>query len=413
MNKLNIKLSIVTVTLLAALTAGAWDLKLDKEGKNTVALHGFLSQGFLATTDYDYLGKTTEGSFQFTEVGVNASYSPFNRTRITAQGFAFDAGQVGNLEPFLDYASIEYTFNDKLGVRAGRVRRPGGLYNHIQDVDLARTSVLLPQGIYDARWRDFSTSIDGGVAFGNISLGKAGSLSYEVFCGLVNLSEEGGVARWILDGQTGVTLDGFTQPLEVGGQIWWNTPVNGLRVGAMAANMFDFGFDLISPVSPMGPFGPVAAYVNSTGDVLFQQYSIEYLWKSWTFQAEYFTYKFDGQQTTRVLSGTTQIMPTSVGATGVEPDAWYVSAAYRFNKWLEAGTYYTEYYGNVHNRSGSPNSSQKDLALSLRFDAKDWWIIKLEGHYLRGTALLQDSVNNPTRDDNGWFMFAAKTTFSF
>ena len=55
----------------------------------------------------------------------------------------------------LDYAQVEYTFSDMFGVRAGRIRRPVGIYNHIQDVDLARTFVLLPQGMYDARWRDF------------------------------------------------------------------------------------------------------------------------------------------------------------------------------------------------------------------------------------------------------------------
>ena len=414
MKKLTTKLSIVTLTLLAALTAGAWDLKLDKEGKHTVAFHGFLSQGFLYSTDYDYLGESTDGSFDFTEVGLNATYSPFNRTRIAVQGVAFDTGKVGNLEPFLDYASLEYTFNDKIGLRGGRVRRPGGIYNHIQDVDLARTSVLLPQGIYDARWRDFSTSIDGGEAFGNFSLGKAGSLSYEIFCGLVNLSEDGGVARWILDGQTGVTFDGFGQPLEFGGQIWWNTPLSGLRAGVMLAQMKDFGFDLTSPVSPVGPFGPIVAHINSAGDVTLQQYSLEYVWKSWTFQAEYFTYSAKLTQVQNVYSGPVLIQSTS-GPQNVTPDAWYVSAAYRINKWVEAATYYTEYYGDSSRRGGGPNADQKDLAVSLRFDPKDWWIIKLEGHYLRGTALLQDQANNPNagRTEDGWWLFAAKTTFSF
>lgn len=406
-------IGLVALGLAATYSAQAWDLKL---GQKDVTFHGFLSQGFLASGEYDYLGKTTDGSFDFTEVGINAAYSPFNRTRIAVQGFAFDAGQVGNLEPFLDYASLEYTFNDKVGLRGGRVRRPGGLYNHIQDVDLARTSVLLPQGIYDARWRDFSTSIDGGIAFGNLQLGKAGSLSYELFCGVINLSEDGGVAKWILDGQTGVSLDQFGQPLEVGGQLWWNTPVNGLRAGVMVAKMMDFGFDLSSPATIPTPDGPMPgiARINSSGDVFFQQYSLEYVWKSWTFQAEYFTYEADLQQVQNVYLGPTVVM-SSTGPQVVTPDAWYVSAAYRFNKWLEAGAYYTEYYADRDNRSGNSNSAQKDLALSLRFDARDWWIIKVEGHLIHGTALLQDQVNNPpaNRDEDAWFLLALKTTFSF
>lgn len=380
-----------------------------------VDFHGFLSQGYLASTDYDYLGTTTDGSFQFTEVGVNATYSPFNRTRIMVQGFAFDTGDVGNLQPFLDYASIEYTANDLIGIRAGRVRKPGGIYNHIQDVDLARTFVLLPQGMYDARWRDFSTSVDGAVLFGSIPLSKAGSLSYELFGGYVNLSDEGGVAQWILDGQPTTTLAGFDSPLTIGGQLWWNTPISGLRFGAYIAHMAGFGFDMVTPVSPVGPFGPIAAYTSAESDIWLQQYSFEYVWNKWTFQAEYSTYKYDGNNTTAVNSGAVPIAPVSVTPSIVNPDVWYASAAYRFNSKFEMGTYYTEHYANKHARSGSPNSSQKDVALSLRFDVKDWWIIKLEGHTIWGTSLLADQANNPNalRTNDPWYMLAVKTTVSF
>lgn len=382
-----------------------------------ISFHGFASQGFLYSDEYDYLGETTDGSFEFTEIGINATMNPFPKTRIAMQGFAFDIGDVGNFVPFLDYGSIEYTFNDAIGLRGGRVRRPSGIYNHIQDVDLARTSVLLPQGIYDARWRDFSSSIDGGLLFGNVSLGKAGSLSYEAYGGVTNMDEdEGGVADWITDGSPGAEVTEFDQPLYVGGQLWYNTPVNGLRVGASLGNMFDFGYHLTTPVSPVGPFGPINAFTHGTGDVFFQQYSVEYLWNAWTFQAEYYTWDFDGENTTRVLSGDVEIQPTSVGAAKVNPYAWYVSAAYRFNSWLEVGSYYTQYIADVDaGKTDSPNSFQNDLALSFRFDPTDWWILKLEGHMIKGTALLRDETNNPSseRTDDEWFMLALKTTFSF
>ena len=132
------------------------DLRID--GLPPVTFHAFLSQGFLYSSDYNYLGDSTRGEFRYTEMGLNASFNPFPRTRVSAQGFAFKVGDQGSYEPVVDYASVEYTFNDELGLRAGRVRRPQGIYNHIQDVDLARTWVLLPQGLYDARWRDFSCS---------------------------------------------------------------------------------------------------------------------------------------------------------------------------------------------------------------------------------------------------------------
>ena len=94
------------------------------------------------------------------------------------------------------------------------------------------------------------------------------------------------------------------------------------------------------------------------------------------------------------------------------PEAWYGGAAYRFNKWLEAGGYYTEYYENAPITTAS-DGFQKDAALSLRFDPEPWWVLKVEGHYIRGTALLDDNANNPVRNDTGWFMIMVKTTFSF
>jgi hypothetical protein len=396
MIRLKNSLSIVAITLVAASSASAWDLKLDQEGKHTVGFHGFLSQGFLATSDYNYLGDTEDGSFQFTEVGVNASYSPFKRTRIAVQGFAFDVGDVGNFEPLLDYASIEYTFNDYIGLRGGRVRKPSGIYNHIQDLDLARTSVLLPQGIYDARWRDFSTSIDGGMVFGNIPMNKAGSLSYEVFAGMINLSDEGGIATLLKNSfGAGGRLDGLDSFLTIGAQLWWNTPVQGLRVGANVSQAYEFAYDYTI-------FHPLAGAIpaRSEADAFVSQFSVEYLWKSWTFQAEYYFLGLDTQDTLR-------------GASTGEQDSWYISAAYRVNKWLEVGSYYTEHYANQSERGGSPDNYQKDVALSFRFDIKDWWLAKVEGHYIRGTSLLRDNLANPVRDNDGWFMLALKTTFSF
>jgi hypothetical protein len=383
-----------------------------------MTFHGFASQGFLASTGYNYLrGNTKEGSFEYSELGLNTSMSPFNSTRIALQGFAFDVGDVGGYQPFLDYASLEYSFSDHIGLRGGRIRRPGGIYNHIQDVDLARTSILLPQGMYDARWRDFSTSIDGGELFGSASLGKAGSLSYEAFAGMMNLTQDGGVAHWILNGQPTATLDSFEQPLAVGAQLWWNTPVNGLRAGAMMMEGFDLGFNVSSPVSPNGPAGPIVAHVNNMGSVFMQQYSLEYQYKSWTFQAEYYTFNYRYTQTQNVFSGPV-LVQSETSSQYEHPDAWYVGASYRANKWLEVGTYYTEFYADVNNRNGigrgSPSdAAQKDLALSFRFDPTDWWILKLEGHYIRGTGLLQDNERNPVRDDKDWFLLAMKTTFSF
>jgi hypothetical protein len=388
-------ISILLSAPLAAISIvqiEAADLNLFGTNGPPVAFHGFVSQGFLYSSRYNYLGDTTRGSFLYTEAGLNASFNPFPRTRIAAQAFTYDVGDAGNYDLVLDYAHVEYTFNDYFGVRAGRIRRPQGIYNDIQDLDVARTFVLLPQGIYDARWRDFYVSLDGGEFFGTIPLQQAGSLSYEIYGGMINPSMEGGAALYIRDSlPASGRLDSVDSAEEFGGQLWWNTPIDGLRFGAAAGFVPMFNFNTTIQI-PGGSLHP-----NNRNEAVFQQYSAEYLWKAWTFQTELYFRDY---------------YPEASGMPDTHLLTWYGSAAYRFNKWFEAGGYYTEYYGDTHQQDNSL-LYQKDAALALRFDPKDWWTFKVEGHYIRGTGLLQDNADNPVQSDGGWWMLDVKTTFSF
>lgn len=389
---------VVVTALLAWLPAGrlqAYELSL---GTNLppVVFHGFASQGFLFSTENNYLGDSSRGSFRFTEAGLNASLNPFPRTRLSVQGFTYDVGPAGSYDVVLDYAQAEYTFNDYIGIRAGRIRRPEGIYNDIQDVDVARTFVLLPQGMYNARWRDFYVNADGGELFGTLPLSQAGSLSYELYYGFQHPKLNGGLSLQKANLPPNSPLDQINSPQIGGGQLWWNTPLAGLRAGVGLNYDRDLTFR-------------VQTGRQSKGSPFTQHYSLEYIWNSWTFQAEYLRFRINYLNTGGGSPPSRKL---------VEPDTWYVSAAYRFNKWFEAGGYYTEYYTDIHNRSGAgtpfpSDGSQKDTALALRFDATDWWLFKVEGHYIRGTAQLLDNAANPKRDGDGWFMIAVKTTFSF
>jgi len=399
-----IKSHLYPLLALAAFSAGsaqAYDLAL---GTNIppITVHGFASQGYLLTSDYNYLAPDTEqGSFQFSEIGLNVAMNPFPNTRIAVQAFDFDVGTVGQYDPFLDYGLIEYTVNDELGIRAGRIRRPAGIYNDIQDIDLARTFVLLPQGVYDSRWRDFSAGLDGGELFGDIKLSKLGSLSYAAYAGQVSMEENGGVARYAENG--GTILSTIDSTPIFGAQIWYNTPIDGLRFGANLTYMENFGYTVITAI-PAAYGGPA---LHQVGNVLLQQYSAEYVWKKWTFQAEYYTYNFTGHSYFPA-AGNAYVPPSLVGNTGDNPESWYAAASYRINKLMEAGAYYTQFKDNTD------GSWQNDAALSLRFDLKDWWIFKVEGHCINGTGLLRDNGDNAVRNNNEtWFMLAVKSTISF
>ena len=189
-------------------------------------------------------------------------------------------------------------------------------------------------------------------------------------------------------------------PEMAGEQLWWNTPLNGLRAGVALNKVWNLSFR--TEIRP-------GHERLSVGSPFTQRYSLEYLWNSWTFQAEYLRYIIDYLNTGGGPPPSTKHL---------EPDSWYVGAAYRFNKWFETGGYYTEYYADANNRNGAglpmrSDAYQKDAALSFRFDPTDWWIFKIEGHYIRGTAQLFDNLDNPSRNDDGWWMLAVKSTISF
>lgn len=398
----------LTASILAAGHAHAYDVTLSTN-LPPLTFHGFASQGFLYSSDYDYLANDTKnGSFQFTELGLNVSLNPFPRTRIAAQGFDYDVGNVGQYDPFLDYALVEYTVNDEIGIRAGRIRRPAGIYNDIQDVDVARTYVLLPQGIYDARWRDWSCNLDGGELFGTIPLSKAGSLSYAAYAGMVNMSDNGGVARYLVNSWDaalpGVSFSSIDSTPTFGGQLWYNTPIDGLRFGASFSYMENWGNHMEIPLGDLVPHAPGAFDAHTVGNIPFQQFSAEYLWRNWTFQAEYYTYDMTGHIYSQYLNE----------KTSDNPQSWYVAAAYRFNKYVETGAYYTQFRDFTVSKN-SPAGYQNDAALSVRLDLRSWWTFKVEGHLIEGTGLLRDNADNPAPDQNSklWFMLAVKTTVSF
>jgi hypothetical protein len=72
----------------------------------------------------------------------------------------------------------------------------------------------------------------------------------------------------------------------------------------------------------------------------------------------------------------------------------YAMAAYRETKWLQTGAYFSMLFPDASERGGSPANRQNDLAATIRFDINSFWLVKLEGHYMFGTASLDSTLNN-------------------
>ena len=69
----------------------------------------------------------------------------------------------------------------------------------------------------------------------------------------------------------------------------------------------------------------------------------------------------------------------------------------------------------MDDRSGR-DAKQHDVALTLRWDVHPNWLVKLEGHYLHGTAALSSSQNDGldrAELEPDWALFLLKTTAYF
>jgi len=373
--------------LLAQRPAAAVELTLPGQ-LPSLDVHAFISQGFLLTSANDYLADSSRGSFEFSEVGLNVTLPATDRLTLGLQIFARKLGPLGDYRATLDWYYLDYHWRDWLGIRAGRVKLPFGLYNDISDIDSARTAVLLPQSVYPAQNRDFLLAQTGVEAYGYKRLGPAGALDYRLYAGTIflDVKPQPGSPLAVVD---------LNVPYVAGGRVQW-LPIDGLRLGG-SLQFLRLDTDLLlASIS-----APVAVKIPATLWVASAEYTVH----DFLFAAEY----------SRWLVTTQSSNPSVFPEGSTTSERAYALASYRLNPWLQAGAYYSRLVPNVDRRTW-PAGIQHDFALTLRFDVNQYWLIKAEGHYMRGTAGLSSSLNGNvplsalTPD---WALFAVKTTAYF
>lgn len=346
-----------------------------------VELHGFVSQGFLKSTANDFLARSERGSFEFTEVAINFNLTLTDRLRTALQLFTRDLGPLGNYVTRFDWFFLDWRHSDWLGLRAGRLRLPFGLYNATSDYDPGRTSILLPQAIYPLTARDFLLALTGVELYGHPAVGQLGSLEYRGYVGTSFFD----VSATERDADVEV-------PYTAGGQLMWE-PLTGLRLGgSVLATRLDAR--VVRSEMPVGVMVPAVLWITS----------VEYASGDLLLAAEYSRWRV------RLAATDETVFPRS----DTTSERFYVSGFFGFTHWLNAGGYYAALFRDVDDRSGRAQY-QHDVAASVRFNFNEHWLLKLEAHYLRGTALLSPMLNampNAEAEEN-WGLFLAKTTAYF
>jgi hypothetical protein len=334
------------------------------EGR-TIQVHGFVSQGFGYSDDNNYLTmKTSQGSFAFTDAGLNMSTQLTDKFRVGAQIYVRDIGNLGKWHPQLDWATADYKFKDWFGIRGGVVKTVFGLHNDTQDMEFLHTNALLPQSIYPTDLRDALIRHTGGDVYGEIPLKRLGSLAYTGFAGMRNDSKYGGYI-YLLQG-VGINMQTYGG-LQFGGDLKWTTPLKGLVLGAshMDENITGRG----SYSMPGMGAGPYEEHSNKDqANQVYGQYTIGNL----RVEAEYRRWWRDQQIFNGVFSVTT------------DTRGWYTSASYRISKRLELGSYYSRLVAVWATNHDAPDNHLYDKVVTARVDLTSHWNVKLEGHFMDG-----------------------------
>ena len=84
-------------------------------------------------------------------------------------------------------------------------------------------------------------------------------------------------------------------------------------------------------------------------------------------------------------------------------------ASYRFTNWFEFAGIYSEHHLEDYD-SSNPEEFTNDFTLAGRFDINDYWLVKMEVHFIEGLESVSSLDDN---EEEYWNLFALKTSFTF
>lgn len=395
LNRLNPLLIVAHVTVSLLWTANAHAIEMS----DTFQVHGFMSQALIVTDHNDFFGSSSDsdGSLEYTELGLNASLRPYSHVLVAGQILSRKAGNYSDgWQPKLDYGVVDYQLivdeRRVLGMQLGRFKNPFGFYNQTRDAPSTRPGILLPQSIYFDRSRSLGLASDG------ISLYDEERLSN----GTIYL--QGGVGIPQINSDAEISLSPSNPSLEgkisIIGQILYSH--DGGRINAalsMAQVRSDYQSRQNRQVEGEFVFQPV---------ILSLQYNAE----NWTLTTEYEFQK-------RELKDF-EVAPYNGRANG---ESLYLQYQYRFsNRWQGLLRYdYTvtdrsDRNGRRYAAAGQGEDYSrfaKDMTVGMQWKATPSLNFQAEFHHINGTAWLPRQDNEAENTDQYWNMLLLQTSFSF
>jgi len=354
--------------------------------------HWTASQGFLYSSGNNYIDGSGDGVWDFREYAVNAQYEFADNWRVGAQLLGREYGSVGNDRVGLDWALVNWHWRDWLGFKAGQIKVPFGLYHETRDMDALRTEILLPQGVYVEYLREVLTADLGAAAYGAARWSGAGTILYQLQAGERQMDPDDGDLQRLM-AESNIEIEDFSahKPGITAMLRFLPEALQGLRLGA-TYSIYDYTAEGAVASSPVSI--PLRVEVR---DNEFATCSIEYSLGNVTAAAEGMWSRYSSGA---YVSGAEAPMAEWTD----EFSGYYFRCGYRFLDRVEAATGYSYFDatdGMNAARAFAPGApprpshtlEQTDIYFSLRYDATDNLIFKVEHHWLDGTAGIFEGEN--------------------
>ncbi|SDH66941.1 hypothetical protein SAMN05428952_10236 [Nitrosomonas sp. Nm132] len=396
--------SLSRVVMLLTGLHPSWINAAERPDLKGLQVHGFLSQGYIKTTATrnDVFGDSTRGrgSFDFREIGVNASYRPLTNLQFSGQLLSRQTGEDSKGGIRIDYGFVDYTAitteTKEVGVRLGRTKNPFGFYNETRDVPFTRPSILLPQSIYFDRARNLALASDGIQLYGE-SRSDWGDVTLQFVTGFPQVDDKSTEAAILRKNQSG----DLTPRLSYLGRLIYERDGGRLRLAISGAQV-NVGYD------------PAAKDRLSSGSIEFFPliFSAQYNAEHWSITSEYALRHIE-------MKNFHPLVDKSF--TG---ESFYFQGIYRFSPAWEAVLRYDVLFTDRKDRDGSewhvktgfPSDSRfaKDLTVGLRWNITPAIMLRGEYHRVNGTAWLSTLDNpDPAFTDRHWNLFAAQVSYRF
>lgn len=391
---------LLTLPLVAGLPSShALDL-----GPN-LQIHGFLTQGYVKTTDNRFFGDSDSknGSFDNTELGINASYKATPSILLSGQLLSRLAGDMYNGSPTVDYALVDWNISNTrdraYGVRLGRVKNPLGFYNETRDVAFTRPSIFLPQQVYFDAVRNLFMSADGAQLYSRF-YDNTGNWTINFGAGSIPVDENVEISYLGAD---------FAGKLDPKGASYIARAEYETRDGAWRMALSAAKADLTFDNKATDPIG------NGDLDFLFWIASLQYNAERWSLTAEYMEEPVNYDNFGPLLDNNDSTV-----------QGYYVLGSYLLRDDLEWVVRYAEGFLDKDDRDGREASAafgglapahsfyRKDWMVGLRWDVTPNLMLRAEYQWNHGTWALSRRENPvPADTAEDWDMFSLLASYRF